>query len=116
MKIILLKSKIHLATVTKSCLDYEGSISLDPILCKASNIHSFEKVDIYNYHNGERFSTYVIFGKKNEVCLNGAAARKVQVGDSLIIASYALFEKDEISKHKPKIVFVTKKNKIKSTK
>lgn len=108
----LLKSKIHFATVTGAKLRYEGSISIDPLLCKKAEIIPYEKVDVYNFENGERFSTYVIFGKKSEICLNGAAARKVQIGDSLIIASYIHLTKEETSYHKPKIVILDQKNQI----
>lgn len=110
----LLKSKIHSGTVTGAQLQYEGSISIDFSLCEKAQIFKYEKVDIYNFENGERFSTYVIYGKKGEICLNGAAARKVQIGDSIIIASYIQLTKKEISNHKPTILVLTKKNQIKS--
>lgn len=114
MRMTLLKSKIHRAVVTESRLDYEGSISIDPLLSKAAHICHFEKVDIYNCNNGKRFSTYVIDGQEGEICLNGAAARLAQVGDVLIIVSYAEFEEKEVSQHRPQIVSVTPENKIKS--
>jgi aspartate 1-decarboxylase len=104
----LLKSKIHRATVTDANLNYEGSISIDVDLMKEADLVEFEKVDIYNINNGNRLSTYVIPGKKREICLNGAAARLNQVGDKVIIASYVLTEKNNLS---PKIILVDDKNK-----
>lgn len=104
----LLKSKIHRATVTDAKLNYEGSISIDVDLMKEADLVEFEKVDIYNINNGNRLSTYVIPGKKREICLNGAAARLNQVGDKVIIASYVLTEKNNLS---PKIILVDDENK-----
>jgi len=108
----LLKSKIHRATVTGAYLNYEGSIAIGPELCKTADLKEFEKVEIYNVNNGERFSTYVILGKKGEVSLNGAAARKVQIGDLVIIASFASYKENELKDHVPKIVLVDSSNKI----
>lgn len=113
MKRTLLKSKIHRATVTESDLNYEGSISLDPELCEAAGLVEFEQVDIYNVNNGQRFTTYVIFGGPGQVCLNGAAARLVHRGDLVIIASYAELEDAELKDFKPKLVFVNQANRIK---
>ena len=113
MKRILLKSKIHRATVTESDLNYEGSISLDPKLCEAAGLIEFEQVDIYNVNNGQRFTTYVIYGGPGQVCLNGAAARLVHRGDLVIIAAYAEFEEAELKDFKPKLVFVDQANRIK---
>ncbi|MCF8240542.1 MAG: aspartate 1-decarboxylase [Melioribacteraceae bacterium] len=110
MQVTLLKSKIHRATVTDSDLNYEGSIAIDTELIKEASLHEFEKVDIYNINNGERFSTYVIPGKKGEMSLNGAAARLVHKGDLVIIASYANYTPDEAKQHKPVLVFVNKEN------
>lgn len=112
MKRTLLKSKIHRATVTDADLNYEGSISIDKSLCKSADLIEFEKVDIYNITNGERFTTYVIYGNKGDICLNGAAARKVQKGDKVIIASFADYSEKEYRKHKPTIILVNSKNKI----
>lgn len=112
MKRTLLKSKIHRATVTGAYLDYEGSIAVDPQLCRAADMKEFEKIDIYNVNNGARFSTYIIFGKEGEVSLNGAAARMVQIGDLVILASYAEYDEAEVEVHKPKIVLVDGKNQI----
>ncbi len=109
----MLKAKIHRATVTDADLNYEGSISICPTLISAAGLRLFEVVDIYNINNGARFSTYVIEGKPNEICLNGAAARMVQRGDLVIIANYAHYTEDEAGTHKPKVVFVDDKNQIK---
>jgi len=106
----LLKSKIHRATVTDANLNYEGSVSIDPKLIEAADLVEFEKVEIYNCNNGERFATYVIFGKDGEICLNGAAARKVQPGDLVIIASYIQVPNELCHKHKPHLVFVDAEN------
>jgi aspartate 1-decarboxylase len=114
MELTMLKCKIHRATVTDADLTYEGSISIDPILCDAANLHEFEKVDIYNCNNGARFHTYVIHGKPGEICLNGAAARHVCKGDIVIIAAYVGVKDNEVREHKPSLVFVDDKNKIKS--
>lgn len=113
MRITLLKSKIHRATVTDANLNYEGSISIDPKLCEAARLVPFERVEIYNCSNGERFATYVIYGGPGEICLNGAAARLVHKGDLVIIASYADFEPTEAFQHKPQLVMVGAKNEIK---
>ena len=112
MRRTLLKSKIHKAVVTDADINYEGSISIDRGLCGEADLLEFEKVDVYNITNGERFSTYVIFGKPNEICLNGAAARKVQKGDIIIIAGFAEYEENEWSTHKPKIFLMNSNNEI----
>jgi len=112
MKRTILKSKIHRAKVTDANLAYTGSISLCPKLIAAADLLEFEKVDIYNCNNGERFSTYVILGKENEVCLNGAAARLVQPEDLVIVASYAEYDSTEWGSHKPSLVFVDDNNDI----
>lgn len=108
----MLKSKIHRATVTDSNIDYHGSIAIDSELCAQADLLNFEKVDIYNLHNGARFSTYVIPGKKGEICLNGAAARLVQKNDLIIIASYAQYDEQELNGYQPRLVFVDKNNLI----
>ncbi len=107
----LLKSKIHRAVVTGSDLNYEGSIAIDTALCQAANLVEFEKVDIYNIHTGARFSTYVIPGGPGEISLNGAAARLVQPGDRIIIASYVQVEEKDIMNFKPTVVLVNEHNK-----
>lgn len=113
MRRTFLKSKIHRATVTGADLNYEGSISIDPRLCDAARLLPYERVEIYNCNNGERFATYVIYGKDGEICLNGAAARRVARGDVVIIASYCELEDHETTTHKPTKVFVTDSNAIK---
>lgn len=109
---VMLKSKIHKATVTGSDLNYEGSIAIDKTLCKKANLLEFEKVDIYNVNNGSRFSTYVIYGVKGEVTLNGAAARLVQPGDKIIIACYSMFDDAESKKHKPTVLILDAANSV----
>lgn len=113
MNISMLRTKIHRATVTGADLSYEGSVSICPDLIKSTGLLINEKVDIYNCNNGARFSTYVIKGKKGEICLNGAAARHVQKGDLVIICSYCGLSMEEARKHEPQVVFVDEKNRIK---
>lgn len=112
MLLNILKSKIHRAVVTGSDMNYEGSIAIDKDLIKAANLNYFEKVDIYNINNGERFSTYIIPGEKGEISLNGAAARLVQKGDLIIIACYAMIEEKDLELFKPTIVMVNENNSI----
>ena len=113
MTITMLQSKIHRATITDANLNYVGSITIDKNLMKAANLLEFQKVDVLDINNGERFSTYIIKGeKKGEICLNGAAARKVCVGDLVIIVSYADMDANEAKTHKPTIVHVNEKNEI----
>ena len=109
-----LYAKIHRATVTESNLNYTGSITIDKALLKASGIKVNQKVDILNVNNGERFHTYVIEGKENSgvICLNGAAARKAQKGDIVIIVAYALLDEKEAETFEPKIIHVDSDNKI----
>lgn len=112
MKIEILKSKIHRATVTGADLNYIGSITIDEVLMEAANIKKGEKVHIVNINNGERLITYVINGKKNsgEITLNGPAARKVQKGDEVIIISYALVDFNDCDKFEPTVIFPSKNN------
>ncbi len=107
MIIEVLKSKIHRVSVTESNLQYIGSITLDENLMEASNLIENEKVQVININNGERFETYVITGKRGSgiVCLNGPAARKVQIGDIIIVLSYAMMDFEEAKKFKPAIIF-----------
>ncbi|MEK7357143.1 MAG: aspartate 1-decarboxylase [Bdellovibrionota bacterium] len=116
MNLTMLKCKIHRATVTDADLNYEGSVSIDPKLIEAAGLREFERVEIYNCNNGERFATYVIFGKDGEVCLNGAAARLVHKGDLVIIAAYATVDEKEAAKHAPQLVFVDAQNRISTIK
>jgi aspartate 1-decarboxylase len=115
MLIEILKSKIHRVTVTEANLNYIGSIAIDEDLMDASNIIENEKVQVVNINNGDRLDTYVIKGKRGSgaICLNGAAARKVQVGDIILIMSYATMEFEEAKTFRPKIIFPdTKTNRL----
>lgn len=111
-------SKIHRATVTDANLNYVGSITIDETLLKSANMREWQKVDILDVDNGERFQTYIIKGEPDSgcICLNGAAARKVQPGDKVIIITYANLTPEEIKTHKPTVVIVDEKNKIKEVK
>ncbi|HPE55195.1 MAG TPA: aspartate 1-decarboxylase [Bacteroidales bacterium] len=115
MHIEVLKSKIHRATITKSDLNYIGSIGIDEDLMDAANLIENERVHIYNITNGERLETYIIKGKRGSgtISLNGAAARKAAIGDKLIIVSYASMDFEEAKSHKPTILFPDDQNKIK---
>ena len=114
MQIHILKSKIHRVHVTQSELNYIGSITLDMDLVDAADLSPGEKVQIVNNNTGERFETYVIEGERGSgvVCLNGAAARKVQVGDILIVISYGLIDKSAARSYRPIVVFPDEKNRI----
>lgn len=107
MMIEVLKSKIHCARVTEANLNYMGSITIDEDLMDAANLIAGEKVAIVDNNNGERFETYIIKGERGSgcICLNGAAARKVQVGDIVIIMSYALVDFEEAKTFKPSVIF-----------
>lgn len=107
MQIEVLKSKIHRVKVTQADLNYIGSITIDPVLMRASNLIEGEKVQIVNINNGERIETYVITGEEGsgDVCLNGPAARRVAVGDIIIIISYGIMDFEEAKSFKPTIVF-----------
>ena len=107
MLIEVVKSKIHRVTVTEANLNYIGSITIDEDLLDAANLIANEKVSIVNNNNGERYETYVIKGERGSgvVCLNGAAARKVQPGDVVIIMSYALMDFEEAKTFKPSVIF-----------
>ena len=112
MQRILLKSKIHRATVTESNLHYEGSLTVDGDLLRFADILPYEQIKIYNVSNGERFDTYAIAGPPGSgvICLNGAAARKGTKGDLIIIASYGHYEEPEIAQHQPRIVLLDSGN------
>lgn len=103
----VLKSKLHCVQVTEANLNYIGSITIDEDLMDAANLIAGEKVQVVNNNNGERFDTYIIRGERSSgcICLNGAAARKVQVGDTVIIISYALMDFEEAKTFRPTIVF-----------
>ena len=113
MLITMLKSKIHRAVVTQSDLNYVGSITIDEELMEAAKIFEYEKVQIADVDNGNRFETYVIAGERGSgvICLNGAAARCVKKGDKVIIMAYAEMSPEEAKTFKPKVVFVNEKNK-----
>ena len=107
MMIEVLKSKLHCVQVTEANLNYMGSITIDEELLEAANMIAGEKVQVVDNNNGERFETYIIKGERGSgcVCLNGAAARKVQVGDTVIIISYAMMDFEEAKTFKPSVVF-----------
>lgn len=111
---IYLKSKIHRAVVTQAALDYVGSITIDEDLMDACGIMEYEKVQVADVNNGNRLETYVIAGERGSgvICLNGAAARKVNEGDKVIIMSYAMMTPEEFAENPPKVVFVNKRNEI----
>lgn len=114
MTVTMLKSKIHRATVTQAELNYVGSITIDEKLMKSAGILEYEKVQIADVDNGQRFETYVIAGEYGSgvICLNGAAARCVQKGDKVIIMCYAQLDENELENYKPKVVFVDDENNI----
>jgi len=114
MKRIMLLSKIHRAVVTEADLYYEGSCGIDEDLLRAANMREFEKIELYNINNGERFSTYIIKepAGSGAISLNGAAARRAHIGDHLIICTYGAIDDSEVSTHLPKIVLVGDKNEI----
>ena len=115
MLLNMLKGKIHRATVVQSELDYVGSITVDEELLEKAWIYEYEKVQIVDVNNGSWFETYTIAGKRGSgmICLNGAAAREVQVGDKIIIMAYANMSPEEVKDNPPKVLFVDEDNKIK---
>jgi aspartate 1-decarboxylase len=114
---VMMKSKIHRATVTQADLNYEGSLTIAQELMQAADILPYEMVHVYNISNGERFETYAIEGEAGSgvICLNGAAARKGAPGDLIIITTYATYEAAELMEHHPKVVLVDKRNRLKAT-
>ncbi len=114
MTIELLKGKIHRATVVQAALDYVGSVTVDQDLLDAAGILEYEKVQIVDINNGNRFETYTIAGERGSgiICLNGAAARCVSVGDKVILMAYASLTPEEAGNHCPKVVFVDESNHI----
>lgn len=114
MQIEVLKSKLHSVTVTEANLNYMGSITIDEDLMDAANLIAGEKVQIVDNNNGERLETYIIKGERGSgcICLNGAAARKVQVGDTVIIIAYALMDFEEAKTFKPTVVFPKEGNRV----
>jgi len=113
----MLKGKLHMATVTQAELWYDGSCAIDSDLVKLAGFREFEAIDIYNVDNGERFSTYVILAEAGSgtISMNGAAARKVQVGDRVIIAAYGSMSEAEADSLKPKLVYLADQNKVERT-
>lgn len=111
---IMMKSKLHRATVTEANLEYVGSITIDEDLMDAADIYPNEKVQIVNNNNGARFETYVIAGKKGSgvICLNGAAARLVHPGDKVIIISYGMIDNKEARDFQPKVIFLDEQNQV----
>ena len=114
MKIELLKSKIHRATVTDANLDYVGSLTLDPILMQEANLNQYEKIHVLNITNGNRLITYIIKGESGsgEVCINGAAAHLVSKGDLVIVAAYCSLSESDAKNFKPTIVHVDNQNNV----
>ncbi|MBT4161305.1 MAG: aspartate 1-decarboxylase [Gammaproteobacteria bacterium] len=117
MNITLLKGKLHMATVTQAELWYDGSCAIDENLVKLAGLREFEKIEIYDVDNGERFSTYVILAAAGSgtISMNGAAARKVQVGDRIIIAAYGEFTEAEADSFLPKLVYLDNGNVVERT-
>lgn len=114
MQRIMLRAKIHRASVTQCDLNYEGSCGIDQDLLDAAGMRPYEKIELYNVNNGERFSTYIISGKRGsgEISLNGAAARCAQLGDLLIICTYGPMNEAEVDAHEPKVIIVDEQNRI----
>jgi len=117
MQLTLLKSKIHRATVTQADLEYEGSCAIDADLLKASGLRQYERIEIYNLTNGERFATYAIHAEAGSgtISMNGAAAHKAGVGDLVIICAYGGLGEEEAEAHEPRIVWVDADNRIRRT-
>lgn len=115
---VMMKSKIHGATVTEANLRYTGSITIDKALLKKSDMAVYERVQIVNLNNGTRVETYVLEGPANSgvICMNGAAARWAEVGDKVIIISYGLMTAAEARRHRPTVLFVDDKNRVKAKK
>jgi aspartate 1-decarboxylase len=113
---VMLKSKIHRATVTDANINYEGSITVDRELLKAADILPYEQVHVLDVNNGTRLTTYAIEGERGEICLNGAAARLVNKGDIVIILSYSNYEGSELRDYHPRLVYVDAQNRITSIK
>lgn len=114
MQITLLKGKLHMACVTQAELWYDGSCAIDSDLVKLAGLREFEKIDIYNVSNGERFHTYIILAEAGSgtISMNGAAARRVQVGDRIIIATYANMDEKEADNFEPKLVYLNEDNSV----
>lgn len=113
----MLKGKLHMAAVTQAELWYDGSCAIDADLVKLAGLREFEQIDIYNVNNGERFTTYIILAEPGSgtISMNGAAARKVQVGDRVIIAAYSQLSEAELASHKPRLVYLDQHNRVERT-
>lgn len=118
MNRIMLLAKLHRVTVTEADLHYEGSCGIDEDLLDAAKMHEFERIELYNINNGERFSTYIIKALRGSgtISLNGAAARKAHIGDPLIICTYGAVDAKEVATHTPVVVLVSEQNQIKAIK
>lgn len=112
MRLRVLNSKLHRATVTEADLNYVGSISIDAALMEQASIHSFEQVAVLNINNGARFETYAMPGTSGQICLNGAAARCVQPGDIIIVLTFADVEATEVSEHQPTVLIMNEHNEV----
>ena len=106
-----LKAKLHRAYVNETRLDYNGSITICQHLCQMAGILEFERVEVYNCTNGERFSTYVIYGDTGDMKVNGAAARLTQTGDRIIVACYANFSQEQLATWQPNVILLDESNK-----
>jgi aspartate 1-decarboxylase len=117
MDISVLKCKLHMACVTRAELWYDGSCAIDADLAKLAGLYDFEKIDIYNVTNGERFSTYVIIAEAGSrtISMNGAAARRVQIGDRVIIAAYAQILEAQAATFRPRLIYLNDKNFVENT-
>ena len=114
----MLRSKIHRIAVTECDVEYEGSLTLDPAIMREAGMVPFERIDVYDVDNASRFSTYLIEGEpgSGDCCVNGAAARLVEMGDKLILASYCTVDDDDVGSHEPFVVLVGEGNEIKEVK
>jgi len=117
MFVTLLKAKLHRACVTHAEVDYEGSCAIDGQLLDAAGIHDYEQIEIYNVTNGERFSTYAIRGEEGSriISVNGAAAHKASPGDRVIICAYGSMDEAEVSRHKPRLLYMDEHNQVKNS-
>jgi len=117
MRLTMLKSKVHRLTVTEACLHYEGSFTLDEILMEQADLVPYERIEIYNINNGQRFATYVIPGPRGggDACINGAAARLGDKGDLIIVAAYVDMERHEVADFSPINVYVNADNTVRET-
>ena len=113
----MLKAKLHMAAVTQAELWYDGSCAIDSNLLDLAGLREFEQIDVLNVNNGERFTTYIIKAEAGSgtISMNGAAARKVQVGDRIIIATYAQYSEEELVRHKPRLVYLNEDNSVERT-